>query len=542
MDLTLTETSRVYGDRLNSDITQLLAWNNTPNEIRLKIIELSEGYIEDNNDCFDEWFGTDLFHFIATTGYKSLILLKKHNPDFVSNLSPEIFDRWIYIIINYPESSGIAGTDKTYLDLIKDAYSKIPNKIIDIISTKINIENEREDGFLPILRKIELCLDTDMQNALLEKLMDENIKNKPKSLIFEMLLDAGNEEAKLLAKKYIKDNNDELSVLVAVQLSKFCDNNDWKVIIECVNKDSEFGKEFFLKYADNYDLKAKPIWKRIDDNELALLYIKLCDFFPKEDDPQFEGAHYIGAREEVGRFRDTILNQLVFKSTKESIKAIEFINNKLSTNEDVKFGLVSAKTNFRKANWQPLSPQEFLRLSQNGKMRVILNNTDLQNIVIESLERLEQRLQGESPLSQSLWNISKEQKIGYRHKEEEHLSNIISDHLTNDIQKFGISAYREVQFRCKNLIIPDGRPGENVDLLISCTKGSTKEVLTVIVEIKGSWNQDVPTNMQTQLVDRYLDTGNYSHGLYLIGWYVCKVFISTEKYTSSSFQKYTIFN
>ncbi|MFA5045969.1 MAG: hypothetical protein WC542_08575 [Paludibacter sp.] len=523
MDLTLTETSRVYGDRLNSNITQLIAWNNTPLEIRLKIIELSEGYIKDNNDCFDEWFGTDKFHFIATTGYKSLILLKKHNPDFVRNLSPEILDSWIYIIINYPESSGISGTDKTYLDLIKDAYSKIPDKIVDIVSKKIDIENEREDGYLPILRKIEHLLDVQMQNALLEKVKDKNIKDKPKSLIFELLLDKNNEESKLLAKKYIKENNDELRVLVAVQFSKFCDNNDWKVIIECVNKDPEFGKKFFLKYADDYDMRAKPIWKRIDDNELALLYIKLCDFFPKEEDPQIEGAHFIGDREEVGRFRDTILNQLASKGTEESIRALEFINKELSTNEDVKFSLVSAKTNFRRTNWKPLSPQEFLRLSQNGKMRVILNNTDLQNIIIESLERLEQRLQGESPLSQSLWNITKSgSESVYKHKEEEHLSNIIRDHLFYDIQKYGVSTYREVQFRCKNLNkTSDSRKGENVDLQISCTNRDTNENYTVIVEVKGSWNKETPKNMHSQLVERYLNSGDYTHGLYLIGWYVC---------------------
>ncbi len=65
-----------------------------------------------------------------------------------------------------------------------------------------------------------------MQNALLDKVKDINIKDKPKSLIFELLLNKNNEDAKCLAKRYIKEYDDELRVLVAVQFSKFCDNED----------------------------------------------------------------------------------------------------------------------------------------------------------------------------------------------------------------------------------------------------------------------------------------------------------------------------
>lgn len=523
MNMTLNETSTVYGNRLNSDITQLDAWINTPNEFKSKIIQLSKDFLIRNEDHYDEWFGQNIFHNIASTGYKSLILLKKNNPEFIKDLSVEIWEKWIYIIIDYPEASGIVGTDKTYLDLIENAYSKVPDKIINIVLKKIDIENAREDGHLFILRKIEHCMDFRMQEALFVKIRDANLKNKPISLLFELLLKNNNEDARQLAKSYIENKRDVLGILVAVQFSKFCNNDDWDIIIRQVNNDPEFGTEYFLEYASDYDLMSKPIWNRLDDQKLAILYINLCELFPTEEDPQFEGVHYVEAREEVGRFRDTLLNKLVYKGTEEAIRAIEFINNKLSTNQDVKFSLVSAKNKFRKNNWQPLSPYDFLRLSKNGKMRIIMNDTDLLNIVIESLGRLEQRLQGESPLSQSLWNISKEGKrYVYKHKEEEHLSNTIRDHLIYDIQKFGISAYREVQFRCKNIMIPDGRQGEEVDLLITCTNNNAKENSTVVIEVKGSWNKEVPTNMQDQLVNRYLKTGGYTHGLYLIGWYVCE--------------------
>lgn len=537
MDMTLTDESTIYGDRLNSNINQFDSWNKTPDVLKEKIIELSKYFILENNDCQDQWFGQSRIHDIAFTGYKSLVLLEKCDSDFIANLGIDTWKKWVHIVIDYPESSGISGMDNAYLDVIKEAYFKVPDEVIDIVLKKIDIENARDDAYLFILNKIEHCIDDHMQKELYEKLKDNGLKNKSRSFIVELLLKNNNLDAIRFAKEIVNNTKNELCILVAVQLSKFCNNDDWKVIMNHINFDPEFGKEYFLLYATDYDMRAKPIWNRIDDIELAQLYIKLCEFFPKEEDPQFEGVHYVGAREELGQFRDGILNQLTNKGTPESIRAIEFINKSL-TDTEVMFSLVKAKNIFRKNNWQPLSPQELLRLSINGKMRVILNQSDLLYFVMESLDRFEDRLQNENCLSFTLWNDANEKdpvsnKKFFTPKSEEELSDLIKDHLKMDIQKYGISTFREVQLRRPNYI-QGGKQGENTDILISYFNQFSNTEFNVIIEVKGSWNEKVHQNLNNQLADRYLDTAKLSHGLYLIGWYDCDAYKDKKNNTQAS--------
>ena len=45
--------------------------------------------------------------------------------------------------------------------------------------------------------------------------------------------------------------------------------------------------------------------------------------------------------------------------------------------------------------------------------------------------------------------------------------------------------------------------------------------ITVIIEVKGCWHQELNLAMKTQLVDRYLKDNRCKHGLYLIGWFNC---------------------
>ena len=82
-------------------------------------------------------------------------------------------------------------------------------------------------------------------------------------------------------------------------------------------------------------------------------------------------------------------------------------------------------------------------------------------------------------------------------------------------------ANREVVIRRKQ---GDGKPGERTDIhvdAISEDENSNYDVVTVIVEAKGCWNTGVDTAMEEQLVGRYLLDNRCRHGIYLIGWFHC---------------------
>jgi hypothetical protein len=45
--------------------------------------------------------------------------------------------------------------------------------------------------------------------------------------------------------------------------------------------------------------------------------------------------------------------------------------------------------------------------------------------------------------------------------------------------------------------------------------------LTVIIEVKGCWNIGVRTALKSQLVEDYLQKNGWTHGIYVVGWFVC---------------------
>jgi hypothetical protein len=151
---------------------------------------------------------------------------------------------------------------------------------------------------------------------------------------------------------------------------------------------------------------------------------------------------------------------------------------------------------------------------QSADRRLIQNADQLLEAVIESVRRLESKLQSaEPPAAIDLWD-----KVGdgrFRPKDEERLSDYLKRHLDADLGERGIIFNREVT----------NRRGKETDirvqaLLKDCNDG-VLDVLQIVIEAKGCWNPEIWKSMETQLANRYLQNADTNHGLYVVGWYVC---------------------
>ena len=45
--------------------------------------------------------------------------------------------------------------------------------------------------------------------------------------------------------------------------------------------------------------------------------------------------------------------------------------------------------------------------------------------------------------------------------------------------------------------------------------------VTVVIEMKGCWHSEVRDAVERQLVNKYLHPNGLSHGIYVVGWFVC---------------------
>jgi hypothetical protein len=185
-----------------------------------------------------------------------------------------------------------------------------------------------------------------------------------------------------------------------------------------------------------------------------------------------------------------------------------------------------------KNSWQPLAPKELFALAASQESQLVRSAGQLQNVVIESLARMQSLLQGETPTAPSLWDERANGK--FRPKDEEHLSDFVKVHLETDLAGRGIVSLREVQIRRG-----DGRGigrGERTDIhvtgVVPNSSGRAFANVRVIIEVKGAWNAKLDSAIENQLVGRYLKDNSCQHGIYLVGWYRCAQWDSSDRRSS----------
>jgi hypothetical protein len=144
---------------------------------------------------------------------------------------------------------------------------------------------------------------------------------------------------------------------------------------------------------------------------------------------------------------------------------------------------------------------------------------------VESLDRLHAKLHGEVPAIRDLWSNRKDE---WWPKDEQDLADYLTRHLNEDLQSRGIVVNREVQIRRG---IGDGtgqRTDIHVDAVVPGAQPGSYERIYVIVEVKGNWNKELLTAMETQLRDRYLRENKCRDGIYLAGWFSCTKWDDTD--------------
>ena len=98
-------------------------------------------------------------------------------------------------------------------------------------------------------------------------------------------------------------------------------------------------------------------------------------------------------------------------------------------------------------------------------------------------------------------------------------------HFDDDLKGKGIIVNREVEIRRGE------KTDIHVDAILSGERTGVVDVVTVIIEVKGCWNPNLKTAMETQLVDRYLKDNECDYGIFLVGWYLC------EKWDEDDYKK-----
>lgn len=305
----------------------------------------------------------------------------------------------------------------------------------------------------------------------------------------------------------------------------------WSDLWQLLGNDDVTAKAFFAFAARRRDFITTNALDDLTAEQLGDLYLLLARLYPPETDPWHVGVFSPGPRDNVQHLRSSLLNALEARKSASSVVTLE----RIARAEPVRDYLVQLWLRARAAihgeRWSGLQPQELMRLAERQDLRIVESSNQLLDVICESLAKLQDELQGELRSVVGLWN---EGKSGNDPKSEEHFSNEIARHLKRDLADRGAVIGRELRIQ---LGIPGGAGGLRTDIDVQApavrAARASGDVPRVIVEVKGSWNPQVKTAMQQQLVESYLDPHKVNAGLYVVGHFTCGSWVQGRKYKQS---------
>jgi len=528
MEMTLEPDSQYYGSDYESDLTVLPGWKNADAVARHKIVEVAKMYVLEQDPKTHDWLGKNIIHRPAFAGYRALQLLLQELPGFVPSIPTDGWKKWAPIILTYPISNSDSNDRniETHNKLVKLSYQYAPDEIIQTLMVMIDKEN-KDYGRVYITQKVTGCWDDRLAKALLIKVKDTNLKPECVGCLLGDLLTHQVKEAKAFAESLVSlpSNISEVertrAIVAARELMTHAADAGWSTVWPAIQKDGEVGRKVIELLAYESDVFATNAWKLLTEDQLADLYIWIVHQYPYAEDPDYNSEDgRVVSRLKIASFRNSLLNLIKQRGTYKACEAIQQITNKFPESKWLKWVLHEAQDIMRRQTWIPPKPCEIFKMASNQSIRLVQNGDQLLEVLIESLKQLEIKLQAKpQPAAIDLWN--EVEKNIYRPKDENRFSDYVKRCLVEDLKERGIIVNREVEIRRGEGEGKGERTDIHVDAVMRNQCNEVYDSITVIIEVKGCWHQELNLAMKTQLVDRYLKDNRCKHGLYLIGWFNC---------------------
>lgn len=530
LDITLKPDSTYFGSELAFDLTQEPGWQSADGATRSRMLAAAETYLLDQDPEVDKWFGTNVGHRPALAGYRALHLLLSQRPEVLATLPSEAWARWTPVVLSFPVTTSGDKYEK-HRRMVGIAFHVNPTLVIESLFAVVDQEIAKGQAIFA-LGMAEYCWTPALASAVLNKVKEADIRpgdvavllgelfSREEPALLPILNEARDFAVSLLSAFVADPASGEArakGLAVAHEMMLYASDAGWQKVWPVIQGDTDFGRALLEEVAAR-DRRTSRVAQRLTDEQVADLYLWLAAHYPHFEDPIHIRAYTVGPREAIGDWRDSLLSNLEHRGTVAAILALQRITTTRPDISWLRSVLLRAQEMTRRNTWTPLQPAQVLRLAGDDSLRLVQSGHQLLQVVIESLARLQAKLIGETPMAQFLWNNIPDGKT-YRPKDEEAFSDYVKDHLVSDLKERGIVVNREVQIRRGRGKSKGQDTDIHVDALSQTSGGEEYDVITLVIEAKGCWHQELKTAMRTQLVDRYLKGSPCRHGLYLVGWF-----------------------
>jgi hypothetical protein len=514
--MTLDENGEQACTEYESDLKKTPGWKSTDVVNRAKMVEAAKQYVLEPASEATAWLPGHAWDRPTLAVYKAFGLLLSEDAEWVHGLSGDVWRRWAPVIAAYPLYRNEHGD----IELISLTYRHAAEEVLRTVRTLIR-DGTSGNVAVAAVERLESCWDESLATCAVEKLRDLSTDVPQWGSLLNMLLGHRSVDGEAFARSLVSaakptaEDQRPRTVLAAYMLLRHAANAGWDVVLPAMRADPDLCDSLATRLADDlwvgvHQEKADTPLDRLGEEQLSDLFRLLVERYP------YSTHHTVAGNSINNRAhcRDAVLGRLENRGTLESVRRLEQL---VAERPDLRFlALCLRKARYlaRQATWRGWQPNHILALAQSREKRLVENGRQLLDVIVESLVRLQQRLQGERAIVDALWNNPKQGLCGP--KDEPFLSDFVVDHLGRDLRERHAIVNREPEIR-------RGKETDiRVDALLPGRPGETPHRITVIVEVKGCWHRKLKTAMQSQLVGQYMRPNGVEDGLYLVGWFNCK--------------------
>lgn len=513
---------------LTHDLTTYPGWECADEARRNLIRTAARNFLLKHSDGYAE-IGAPTNYF--TPGYVAIWLLRDEIKDN-AELKAAISAKWIDALIGHFNGG------EYYLEMIALAYELNPDATLRGFIREAKAD-DKQHGYIHALHGFRKCWDARFTAAVLDLIHDGNLKTNSIESIFQFVAPIAPVEAAACARPFLDPAlianvaNEEQTVIVLAACVGGMPAATWSFAWPIIEANPTLAEKVVLRIADRLDYDRNKYLPMLVEKQLADLYQKVHSFFPPETDPDFSRGGTVTPRQSVVQFRGDIIGALEARGTEAACGELLRLADALPQESLwLRWRYYTARTSKRRKSWIPPAPKIVLDLAARGEARLVMDADDLMEAVLESLNRLQIQLtQSTLPRSEDLWHWdgADTRRRNFRHRDEAFLSNYIARWLRDDLGQRGILIGREVQLRL----------GQRTDIHITAVPREhtpSLENIALVVENKGCWNNEVRTAVDEQLIGDYLRPNGLTHGIYLVGWFVCEKWDNSQnKMTSKAF-------
>ncbi|MFI6661471.1 hypothetical protein ACIBL8_38820 [Streptomyces sp. NPDC050523] len=272
---------------------------------------------------------------------------------------------------------------------------------------------------------------------------------------------------------------------------------------------------------------------QLGEADLADLYERLCmreELGQPRPEHEPGVAFWITPQETLHDLADDLLQRIADKQTSQAADCLSRLA--ISTSRQPAWLLRLARDTARQTAQQqsrPLPPDQLRKLAADHSLRVITDEAQLLDVVMEALDHVQEALSGPNGMAILLWNRTT--AGGYSTMWpawEEDFSDLVMGLLKIYLAGWRTILNREVQ------IDRPGVQGGRTDIHIQAADpAQATEPFTVVIEAKGCWHSALSTALADQLVTRYLRRPRTA-GIYLVGFFDCDQWNSEHRPSCSS--------